>query len=606
MRSDDKYFIQRCLDGDSAAFGFLVDRYKACVYALAYSKLHNFHDAEDITQETFIKAYNSLRTLRKWDDFSVWIHSIASNLCKAFLRSESRRIDNEFIEDQDPQISDDFSLESYQDNLTDELVHDALNSLPEMYQQVLTLYYLGGMDSMEIARFLGIKPTTIRQRINRARSQLREGAIGMMNEAFERKQLKASFTFNIVEMIKQIRIQPISTAKSLPYGISLAAGILAIVFGMGQNLNITNTFRAFTSSISSPEPKILKVGEFPVDIIKISSTPTMSDNEPDAPNLQNALFMSPQAEGGTWTKKAGMLTPRTYVSVCEVGGKIYAIGGVSDEKSPFTLEEYDPIVDRWTKKADKPTPSGSAGTFAWVMDNCIHTLDTWDGTRQQYDPQIDKWTSLKNTDRLGVGTAGFSFLNGKVYVIGGQDADDNKLIFSTVHEYDPVTDTWTKKADMPTPRMMLSTCVNNGKIYAIGGWGGAIPPLTNVEEYDPIADKWTKKANMSEFRHSLFSCAVDGKIYSIGGLGFNVLSTLEAYDPIIDTWTKKANMPTARCHISGAGCVIDGKIYVIGGSRWDWNVLSTVEVYNPKEGQSINFRGKLPNTWGDAKIAESR
>ena len=69
MRTEDGHIIHKCLNGDTAAFGLLVDKYKASVYALAYSKLHNFHDAEDITQETFLKAYQKLRTLRWWDNF---------------------------------------------------------------------------------------------------------------------------------------------------------------------------------------------------------------------------------------------------------------------------------------------------------------------------------------------------------------------------------------------------------------------------------------------------------------------------------------------------------------------------------------------------------
>jgi hypothetical protein len=57
VRTEDGYIIYRCLNGDQTAFGFLVDKYKAGVYASAYERLHNFHDAEDIAQEAFFKAY---------------------------------------------------------------------------------------------------------------------------------------------------------------------------------------------------------------------------------------------------------------------------------------------------------------------------------------------------------------------------------------------------------------------------------------------------------------------------------------------------------------------------------------------------------------------
>ena len=73
MRTEDGRLIRRCLDGEPEAFGFLVDRYRESVYAFAYSRLGNFHDAEDVTQEVFIKAYQKLRSLRRWDSFHAWI-----------------------------------------------------------------------------------------------------------------------------------------------------------------------------------------------------------------------------------------------------------------------------------------------------------------------------------------------------------------------------------------------------------------------------------------------------------------------------------------------------------------------------------------------------
>ena len=99
MRSEDGYFVRKCLYGDPTAFGFLVDKYKACVYAFTYSRLHNFHDAEDVTQEAFIKAYRKLNTLKRYDSFLAWLYAIAFNLCKMHVRTQSRRPDKEHIED---------------------------------------------------------------------------------------------------------------------------------------------------------------------------------------------------------------------------------------------------------------------------------------------------------------------------------------------------------------------------------------------------------------------------------------------------------------------------------------------------------------------------
>ena len=86
----DRLIIDQCLNGDTTAFGFLVEKYKAGVFAHAYAKLGNFQDAEDLAQEVFVKAYEKLSTFRRWDSFHAWLYSITSNACKRWLRSNQK------------------------------------------------------------------------------------------------------------------------------------------------------------------------------------------------------------------------------------------------------------------------------------------------------------------------------------------------------------------------------------------------------------------------------------------------------------------------------------------------------------------------------------
>ena len=129
MQMADRHLISQCLDGDSSAFGMLVDKYRESVYALAYSRLHNFHDAEDMAQEAFIKAYQNLRKLRKWDDFHAWIYAITNNLCKNLIKAKFRQPDREFIEDQPARPSDQYSNGSSRNSMVDQL-QKALELLP--------------------------------------------------------------------------------------------------------------------------------------------------------------------------------------------------------------------------------------------------------------------------------------------------------------------------------------------------------------------------------------------------------------------------------------------------------------------------------------------
>ena len=135
MQTEDGSLIQECLDGKPQAFGMLVDKYKESIYAFVYAEILDFQDAQDVTQEIFLQAYRDLRSLRKQESFVFWLYRIAHRRCVQFFRSRSRRVDRDFIEDQDPKVIYAFSLDSYRESQLDESVREALDSLPELYRQ---------------------------------------------------------------------------------------------------------------------------------------------------------------------------------------------------------------------------------------------------------------------------------------------------------------------------------------------------------------------------------------------------------------------------------------------------------------------------------------
>jgi N-acetylneuraminic acid mutarotase len=243
----------------------------------------------------------------------------------------------------------------------------------------------------------------------------------------------------------------------------------------------------------------------------------------------------------TWARKTDMPTNRYLPSTSVVRGKIYAIGGWNTigEWNPQwealrRVDEYDPTTDTWTRKADMPTGRGHAET-------CV--------------------------------------VNEKIYVVGyDSDVWPVPPRILPVEVYDPATDTWAQKADMPTRRCWYNACVVDGIIYVIGGWNGKHTGI--VEAYDTATDTWTRKADMPTARSFSATCVLDGNMYVIGG-GAPGKSAVEVYDPATDTWTKKADLPTARYCLDAV--VIDGKIYAIGG--WYFSIggpiYSTVEVYDP-------------------------
>ncbi len=285
-----------------------------------------------------------------------------------------------------------------------------------------------------------------------------------------------------------------------------------------------------------------------------------------------------------------MPTPRRWLSTSVVDGKIYAIGGwngVQGSPSHSAVEEYDQETDTWTKKADMPTARSYLSASA--VDGKIYAIGGWtrantQSSVEEYDPATDTWTKKADMP-IGRYHSAICAVNGKIYAIGGFGLPTLQLM---VEEYDPATDRWVRKADMPTARIQLSACAVNGKIYAIGGisWDGAQgPALSAVEEYDPSTDTWTKKADMPMPTYNHAATVVNGKIYVMGGESGSwavetILSTIMKYDPATDTWTKEGDMRVPRTAMSAS--VVDGRIYVIGGKEVGVRKISTVEEYTPE------------------------
>ena len=88
MQIEDSQIVNRCLGGDKAAFGLLVDKYKGSIYALAYSKVGDFREAEDITQKVFVQAFRNLSKLNQNDNFIEWLQAMTKDI--AINKEESQ------------------------------------------------------------------------------------------------------------------------------------------------------------------------------------------------------------------------------------------------------------------------------------------------------------------------------------------------------------------------------------------------------------------------------------------------------------------------------------------------------------------------------------
>ena len=230
MKNNDAKLIQRVLEGDDTAFSTLVQKYQKSIHALAWRKIGDFHIAEDITQDTLLKAYQELSTLNEPQRFASWLYVIASNYCKMWFRK--KRLSTESLENiSSAQLEkatySEFVIEEKERSAEEtqrEVVKKLLAKLKESERTVMTLYYLGGMTHEEISEFLGVSVAAIKNRLYRARNRLKKEET-MIREALEHFQISPNLTDNIMKEISRTKqVAPTSGKPFIPW----IAGITAL------------------------------------------------------------------------------------------------------------------------------------------------------------------------------------------------------------------------------------------------------------------------------------------------------------------------------------------------------------------------------------------
>ena len=205
-KEDDVQLIRKILSGDDAAFGILVERYQKSVHTLVWGKIQDFHHAEEIMQDTFLRAYKKLPTLKNPDQFAGWLHVIANRLCIDWMRSQKsvmQSLEDTPIEEVEKSSYVHHISEQRMTERTEhyrELVKRLLEKLPESERTVVTLFYLDEMSTKEIGKFIGVSVNTIASRLHRARKRLQTDP-----EFFGHLELSDNLKENIMKQLEEIR-----------------------------------------------------------------------------------------------------------------------------------------------------------------------------------------------------------------------------------------------------------------------------------------------------------------------------------------------------------------------------------------------------------------
>ena len=177
---DDGHVVMRHLDGDSQAFGTLVDRYQTRLLNFVNRTIGDRERAEDLVQEVFIRVFRHLHRFDQTKKFSTWIYTIASNLAKNELRNRSRNplvlfqtIKKNWEADHRPLQFEDMTArpdDLYRKRFLKDAVEQCVHRLPEHHREVFVLRELEGKSYQEISEITGCNLGTVKSRLNRARN----------------------------------------------------------------------------------------------------------------------------------------------------------------------------------------------------------------------------------------------------------------------------------------------------------------------------------------------------------------------------------------------------------------------------------------------------
>jgi RNA polymerase sigma factor (sigma-70 family) len=181
---EDSHYIERVINGDVAAYSPLVEKYKSLVFSIALKILDNREDAEEVAQDTFLKAYSSLRSFENKSKFSTWLYRIAYN--GAISKKRKKKVEAVEIDDH---IMYNYSTDEISANVhrIDEaeqikLIDKALLKLPEEDNLLISLFYKSSQSIEDISYITGFTQSNVKVKLHRIRKKLYESIQEMVKK----------------------------------------------------------------------------------------------------------------------------------------------------------------------------------------------------------------------------------------------------------------------------------------------------------------------------------------------------------------------------------------------------------------------------------------
>jgi RNA polymerase sigma-70 factor (ECF subfamily) len=173
----DNEIISRVLQGEQNAYTELVNRYQNYVFTLTLRMIKSREDAEEVAQDVFIKAYRSLADFRGESKFSTWLYTITNTTSITFLRKkklEIHSLNNEKVFEAADSLNSGFRANIVEQKSRVNMVNQAISMLSPDDAEVITLFYKAEQSLEEISKIFGLETNTVKVRLHRARTRLKE------------------------------------------------------------------------------------------------------------------------------------------------------------------------------------------------------------------------------------------------------------------------------------------------------------------------------------------------------------------------------------------------------------------------------------------------
>ena len=274
MYSADELLVSQTLAGDRDAFGVLVHKYQEMVFAYAFQKLRNEVDAEDVTQEVFLRAFRNLYSLRHPHRFRSWLYTIMSNECNRWLARVAKTHRSEVLlahaSDDDLRVQPGHTVptEGWKVDL-----EQAIAALSDENRVAVSMFYMGDCTLKEISDFLGVSVNTVKTKLHRARQQLGRSLSERYGKVLKSRKLRGGF---LMQMMEQLRHTPMPTMGFAWSGATVGKTAFSLITVLCILIGLVGRREESPTNLSAKQARVVQANSarWPIEVSFV--TPTIS------------------------------------------------------------------------------------------------------------------------------------------------------------------------------------------------------------------------------------------------------------------------------------------------------------------------------------------